>query len=88
MLTSNIVAVLYLVNKGISTTNMLLRNFLSLKFPAAQQASFIALVDKILSMKAADPDADTTDLENEIDQLVYALYDLTLNEIAIVEGAV
>ena len=57
------------------------------KIPAAQQASFIALVDKILSMKAAYPDADTSILENEIDKLVYALYDLTDDEIAIVEGA-
>jgi hypothetical protein len=33
----------------------------------------------------ADPAADTTALEREIDQLVYNLYDLTPEEIAIVE---
>ena len=45
-------------------------------------------VDKILAAKAADPDADTTEQEKEIDKLVYALYDLTEDEIAIVERSV
>jgi hypothetical protein len=39
----------------------------------------------LLSIKQ-NPSADTTDLENEIDQLVYGLYDLTEEEIKIVEG--
>ncbi|MXV83978.1 hypothetical protein F4Z98_11480 [Candidatus Poribacteria bacterium] len=43
-------------------------------------------VDAILAAKAVTPDTNTTDLENEIDKLVYALYDLTNDEIAIVEG--
>ena len=43
-------------------------------------------VDEIIAAKAADPDADTSNLENEIDKLVYELYNLTLEEIAIVEG--
>ncbi len=30
---------------------------------------------------------DTTDLENRIDQLVYRLYDLTPEEIEVVEGS-
>ena len=51
-----------------------------------QQTEVIEIVNQILAAKAADPDADTTDLENEIDQLVYALYDLTPDEIAIVKG--
>ena len=58
------------------------------KIPAEQQQSFIALVDKILVTKATDSDADTSDLENEVDKLVYALYDLPPEEIAIVEGSV
>ena len=45
-------------------------------------------VDEILAAKAADPNADTSNLENEIDKLVYGLYDLTDDEIAIVEGSV
>ena len=73
--------------KGYQYNQHALEKLPVVKIPAAQQASFIALVDKILSMKAADPDTDTTDLENEIDQLVYALYALTPEEIAIVEKA-
>ena len=46
------------------------------------------IVDQILDAKQANPDSDTSDLENEIDTLVYALYDLTEDEIAIVEGVV
>ncbi len=56
--------------------------------PAANSAqkSFISnLVNKILAAKRADPDADVSELENEIDQVVYSLYDLTPEEIAIVE---
>ena len=43
-------------------------------------------VDEIIAAKAADANADTSNLENEIDKLVYELYNLTLEEIAIVEG--
>ena len=46
------------------------------------------IVDKILDAKQANPDADTSSLENEIDKLVYELYNLTEDEIAIVEGSV
>ncbi len=42
-------------------------------------------VDQILAAKEDDSNADTTDLENGIDQLVYELYELTPDEIAIVE---
>ena len=43
--------------------------------------------DQILAAKHTDPDADVSELEKEIDQIVYLLYDLTPEEIAIVEGA-
>ena len=36
--------------------------------------------------KKQNPSADTTDLENQIDQLVYQFYELTEEEIKIVEG--
>ena len=49
------------------------------------QRQIIALVDKILSAKAADPGADTAELEREIDRRVYALYGLTAEEIRAVE---
>ena len=45
-----------------------------------------ALVSQILDAKHTDPDADVSKLENEIDQIVYLLYDLTPEEIAIVAG--
>lgn len=37
--------------------------------------------------KQRDPGADMRALEREIDQLIYKLYDLTPEEIAIVEGS-
>ena len=54
--------------------------------PIAEQIEM--QVDEILAAKAANPDADTSNLENEIDKLVYDLYGLDEDEIAIVEGSV
>jgi hypothetical protein len=45
------------------------------------------LVAKIDSLKKENPEADTTAKEAEIDWLVYELYGLIEEEIAIVEGA-
>ena len=50
-----------------------------------QKTSMGKLVDEILAAKHAEPDADVSVLEKEIDQIVYSLYDLTCDEIAIVE---
>ena len=50
------------------------------------QKPIIALVDKILAAKAKDAQADTSELESQIDTLVYDLYGLTEEEIAVVEG--
>ena len=50
------------------------------------QIPFIQIVDQILIAKKSDPKADTTELEKEIDQLVYQLYELTAEEIQIVEN--
>jgi hypothetical protein len=47
---------------------------------------FIDLVDNILAAKANGAKADTSALERQIDNLVYRLYDLTPEEIKIVEG--
>lgn len=44
-----------------------------------------ALVQKVLSAKRHDPQADTRELEHEIDRLIYALFNLTREEIKIVE---
>lgn len=58
------------------------------KITESDQKPFIALVDKILTAKKQNPAADTTKLENQIDQMVYDLYGLTADEIAIVEDSV
>ena len=61
-----------------------------LPIPAAspeQQKAVEHSVDRILAAKKQDAKADTTALEHEIDQLVYALYGLTRDEIAVIEGA-
>ena len=55
------------------------------KIPAAAQRPFIELVERILTAKDANPSADTSALESEIDALVYALYGLTADESAAVE---
>ena len=44
-------------------------------------------VDRILAAKQRDAEADVSALEREIDELVYALYGLTPEEIKTVEGA-
>lgn len=54
--------------------------------PLQEQQPFITLVDQVLAAKQRDHAADTRALENEIDWRVYALYGLTEEEIAIVEG--
>ncbi|HHT9114994.1 MAG: hypothetical protein HY607_09065 [Planctomycetes bacterium] len=43
------------------------------------------MIDHLPSAKQKAPDADTAALEKQIDQMVYKLYDLTPDEIAIVE---
>jgi len=52
----------------------------------AEEQPFICLVDDTLAAKAADPSADTSEQEAEIDSLVYRLYNLTGKEIIAVEG--
>jgi hypothetical protein len=47
---------------------------------------FITLVDQIPSAKQKDLNVDTSALERQIDKMVYALYELTQEEIEIVEG--
>ncbi|MDX2195570.1 MAG: TaqI-like C-terminal specificity domain-containing protein [Cytophagales bacterium] len=54
------------------------------KIETSKQQKFVKLVDEILTAK--EKNKDTTIAENEIDQLVYKLYELTEEEIKIVEG--
>jgi hypothetical protein len=50
------------------------------------QQPFISLVNQILHDKYKDPNAATSALERQIDKMVYELYELTPEEIDIVEG--
>lgn len=50
-----------------------------------QETEVCVILDEIIELKKSD--ADTTHLESQIDQLVYELYDLTEEEIAIVENS-
>lgn len=43
------------------------------------------MVDKILTAKKDDPNANTSELEKQIDHLVYKLYQLTYNEVKIID---
>ena len=56
------------------------------KVATAEQHPFIRLVDSILEAKAANPDADTSEQEEEMDWLVYELYGLANEEVTAVEG--
>jgi hypothetical protein len=49
------------------------------------QKKIISLVDKIIVAKIKSPSADTSNYENEIDDIVYTLYQLTPEEIEIVD---
>ncbi len=63
----------------------ILKSIPFLNVSLAQQEPIIELVNRILVAKAKD--ADVTALEREIDELVFALYGLTPEEIKIVKGA-
>ena len=91
LLNSNVVE-FWLKNKGKMQGN----NFqidkapileLPLISPSANEQNIITgLVHSIIDLKKQNPQADTSDLEARIDALVYELYELTEEEIKIVEG--
>ena len=53
-----------------------------------EQKPFIKLVNEILITKKSNPQADTTSLETQINQLVYDMYGLTDEDIQIVEESI
>jgi hypothetical protein len=53
---------------------------------AYQEKEICSLLDDIIEKKKLNPTADITALETEIDLLVYQLYNLTEEEIKIIEG--
>lgn len=62
-----------------------IKNFPLPKF--LENSRIFPLVQEVLKSKQENPKADTSNLEKEIDQMVYELYGLTEEEIAIVENA-
>jgi hypothetical protein len=71
---------------GITFTKDMINNFPISDILLAQQQPIIALVDKILLAKKKNSSADTSLLETEIDRLVYELYELTDEDIKIIEN--
>ena len=55
--------------------------------PFEKQDTVVDLVNQILLKKKSNPSADTSFLEYEIDKLVYQLYNLTPEEISIIENS-
>lgn len=77
---------IYLEDDTFKSKNAIIQ---SIPIPAAtpeQQRPIIELIDKILAALKANPQADTSAWEKEIDKLVYELYGLTEEEIKVVEG--
>ena len=55
------------------------------QIPLKEQQPFIILVDQTLAAKKDNPHSDTTLLERQIDEMVYKLYELTYEEVKVVD---
>ncbi|POY34703.1 type II restriction endonuclease [Solitalea longa] len=93
LISSNVLSYFFIKNTAKSVRKMFpkiilndLRKFPIKNISLERQKPFIELVTQILSIKNDDSTSVTTSLEKEIDQLVYELYELTEEEIKIVEG--
>lgn len=74
---------------GINFTKDMFNSFPIPQITESNQSTadkIIALVEEILKAKEQDPSSSTQELEKEIDSLVYALYNLTDEEIKIIKG--
>lgn len=56
-------------------------------FNEIEKSKLIEISLNIINYKSKNPQADTSALEGEIDNIVYKLYGLTDDEIAIVENS-
>ncbi|MCQ2126835.1 MAG: Eco57I restriction-modification methylase domain-containing protein [Bacteroidaceae bacterium] len=78
----------YCTRLGKSGVRWLAQNIVNLPIVVANKemrATIESLVDRILSAKKTNPQADTSDLENEIDNIVYHLYSLTYDEVLVID---
>ncbi|EHM3198976.1 Eco57I restriction-modification methylase domain-containing protein [Campylobacter coli] len=76
-------------DKGFLLSNQYVEKFPILKINSKNQKiadELINLVDEILKAKEQDKNANTQELENKINSLVYKLYNLTEDEIKIIEN--
>jgi len=64
---------------------MFLKNIPIKIVPFDDQRSFMSIVDQIHALKQKDSKADISGLERKIDNMVYALYGITRDEILIIE---
>ena len=72
-------------NQGINFNPEMINN---LPIPSIKKdilSPFITLITQILKAKEKDSNFDTIDLENQIDILVYKLYDLTYEEVKVID---
>ena len=82
-------AINYFFKQTSTNTNVTSKELSKFPIPKAsieEQRNIISIVNKILTTKKQNTEADTTELESQIDNLVYKLYDLTPEEIKIIEG--
>ena len=93
IIASKFISFLYLNSSSIATkddfrqtTLTELRKLPIPKIDGAMQKPISELVIKILEMKNLDPNNDTLNLEGQIDQLVYQLYELSEEEIKIIKN--
>lgn len=69
-------------NGGVNFTKDMIN---TIPIPNTNQQPFIQRVDQILTAKKLDVKADTKDLENQIDKMVFKLYGLTYDEVKIID---
>jgi hypothetical protein len=74
-------------NQGTTFTKEMINDLPIPQIGPKDRAKIISIVDDILAAKRRNPSADTSTMEAEIDQLVYRLYGLTAEEMAIVENS-
>lgn len=75
-------------DKGFLLSNQYVEKFPILKINSKNQKiadELINLVDEILKAKEQDKNANTQELENKINSIVYKLYNLNNEEIRIIE---
>ncbi len=72
-------------NQGTTFTKGMINDLPIPEIKPNDRTKLVSHVDQILAAKQRDASADTSALEREIDELVYALYGLTPEEIKLVE---